>query len=229
MRNLMRGSLHLTALGLLCLVPYAVADTVPMLLTGAGSNVMGGVYVGPYTATANGASTQVVCDDFADESYLNESWNASVTNFSSLASTKWQSPLGYNEAAWLMLQMLGSTNQTTVGEIQYAIWGIFNSSAIPSLGANTPYGQAAQAWITEADEQKYTTGEFSNFLIYTPVPGTATCGGGPCPTAGPPQEFLAMHVPDSPFLNTLAVDMLGLALIALVLRRRVVQAGGRNS
>lgn len=231
LKNTIRGSLCLATLGLLCLAPYAVADSsTPMILTSAGSNVMDGVYVGAYTAMVNGVSTQVVCDDYADDSYLNESWNASVTNFSSLGSTKWQSSSGYNDAAWLMQKMFNSSNQTTVGEIQYAIWGIFDPSAITDLtNFNTTYGQAAQGWINTAAAQTYTPGEFPNFLVYTPVAGTATCGGGPCPTSGPPQEFLVVHAPESPFLTTLAGDMLGFALIALALRRRVGRASSRVS
>jgi hypothetical protein len=188
---------------------------------------MDGVYVGAYTATINGVSTQVVCDDYADDSYLNESWSASVTNSSSLGSTKWQSPSGYNEAAWLITQMMNSSNQTTVGEIQYAIWGIFDSSAITNLtNFNTTYGQAAQGWITMAAANSNT-----NFLVYTfdPVAGKPTCGGGPCPTPGPPQEFLVVPAPESPFLITLAGYMLGLALIAVVLRRRIVWTSSRVS
>jgi len=228
LKKIIRGSLCLATLGLLGLAPYAVADSSdPMLLTSAGSNVMGGIYVGAYTALVNGVSTQVVCDDFADDSYINESWTASVTNFSSLGSTKWQSSAGYNEAAWLIRQMFSSSNPTTVGEIQYAIWGIFDPNAIPYLnGVNGGYAQAAQGLINEAAAQNYTPGEFSNFLLYTPVSGTATCGGRPCPTQGPPQEFIAVHVPESPFLTTLAGDMLGLALIAMVLRRRLLRANG---
>jgi hypothetical protein len=224
LKNTTRGSLCLATLGLLCLASYAVADS-SMLLTSAGSNVMDGVYVGAYTATINGVSTQVVCDDYADDSYLNESWNASVTNSSSLGSTKWQSPSGYNEAAWLITQMMKSSNQTTVGEIQYAIWGIFDSSAITNLtNFNTTYGQAAQGWINMAAANSNT-----NFLVYTPVAGTATCGGGPCPTSGPPQEFLVVPAPESPFLITLAGYMLGLALITVFLRRRIVWTRSRVS
>ncbi len=112
---------------LLLLAPFAVADS--MTLTSAGNIVMAGVYVGPYTATVNGVTTTVICDDFADETYLGESWTASSTTFSSLGSTlntqKWnlsgsQQTQLYNEAAWLVTQLLAATNPTTIGEIQFA-------------------------------------------------------------------------------------------------------------
>ena len=218
MRHTMRGSLCIAALGVLWLAPYAVADSVSMVLTGAGPNVMGGVYVGAYNATINGVSTKVICDDFADDTYLNESWTASVTDFSHLSGTKWKSPSLYNEAAWLSLQMLSASDPTTVGEIHYAIWGLFNSDAITDLGAvNAGYAHAAQDWIGQG--AAHTTGDFSNFLVYTPDSGSARCNGGPCRT--PPQEFLAVRVPESPFLITFAGDMLALGLIAALLRRLV--------
>ena len=56
----------------------ASAAPVNMTLTGAGSNVLAGVYIGPYTALINGQSFNVICDDFLAETYLNESWTANV-------------------------------------------------------------------------------------------------------------------------------------------------------
>ena len=64
------------AVAVLCIAPSALADT-SITLTGAGNNPVDGIYVGPYYATVNGvANTPVICDDFADEVYLNESWGA---------------------------------------------------------------------------------------------------------------------------------------------------------
>lgn len=53
----------------------AFATTVSVDLTSpgsslAGTNVLNGVYVGAYTATINGVSTPVICDDFSDDSYI---------------------------------------------------------------------------------------------------------------------------------------------------------------
>ena len=56
------------ALALLCIAPCAFASS-SLTMTGAGNNVMDGVYVGPYYATVSGvANSPVICDDFADES-----------------------------------------------------------------------------------------------------------------------------------------------------------------
>src|ERR1017187_5197679 len=71
----------------LSLAPWAVAQNVT--LTSAGNNVYDGIYVSPYYATVNGATnTKIVCDDFADNSYLNTpAWSANIQSFSSLSSS----------------------------------------------------------------------------------------------------------------------------------------------
>jgi hypothetical protein len=166
-------------------------------LTGAGNNVMDGVYVGPYNATVNGTSTQIICDDFVDESYVGESWTANVTTLSNLNGTKWGGMANattlYDEAAWLATQMLSPTysgNATQVGYLAYALWAVFQPSAVESwLGANSAAWQAVQGWLNSAEAQHFTNGEFANFFLYTPnMNDPITCNGGSCPTA-PPQEF----------------------------------------
>src|SRR5271167_2890295 len=96
------------AVALLCLAPCAFADSNNLTLTGAGNNVMGGVYVGPYYATVNGvANTPVICDDFGDDSVVGHSWNYTPNNFSTLVSALWGNQTqNYEAAAWLTLQML---------------------------------------------------------------------------------------------------------------------------
>ncbi|MGO9125719.1 MAG: hypothetical protein ACLP6G_12635 [Terriglobales bacterium] len=183
---------------MLCFMPYALGQgQVNINLTGAGNNVMDGVYVGPYNATVNGASTQIICDDFVDESYLGESWTANVTTLSNLNGTKWGGMASattlYDEAAWLATQMLSPTysgNTTQVGYLAYALWAVFAPSAVESwLGANSAAWQAVQGWLSSAAAQQFTPGEFANFFIYTPnLNYPITCNGGSCPIT-PPQEF----------------------------------------
>src|ERR1700691_2444139 len=105
MTHVCRIFLLFLALSLLCIAPSAFADTASMDLTGAGSNVMDGVYIGPYTATINGVSTPVICDDFADESYIGEAWTANISTFAdSLANVKFTAApetANYEEASYL--------------------------------------------------------------------------------------------------------------------------------
>jgi hypothetical protein len=132
------------ALVALFLAPCAFAQTVDV--TSAGNFVYDGIYVSPYYATVNGVqNTQVICNDFADTTTLNTSWQANITQFSdlssSLGSTVWGAYYlsqkvppsstaiidGYEEAAWLSLQVLaqpkGSNN---LAWYSYAEWAVFD-------------------------------------------------------------------------------------------------------
>lgn len=183
---------------LLCFAPCALGQgQVNINLTSAGNNVMDGVYVGPYSATVNGTSTQIICDDFVDDSYIGESWTANVTTLSNLNGTKWGGMSGatqlYNEAAWLATQMLSpqySGNTMQVGYLAYALWAVFQPTLVESwLGANSVAWQAVEGWLNSAAGQQFTPGEFAGFFLYTPnLNDPITCSGSSCPTA-PPQEF----------------------------------------
>ena len=187
------------AAALFCLAPCALGQgTVNISLTSAGNNVMDGIYVGPYSASVNGTSTQIICDDFTDESYVGESWTANVTTLSNLNGTKWGGMANatqlYDEAAWLATQMVSPTysgNATQVGYLAYALWAVFQPSAVESWlgGPNSAVWQAVQGWLSSAAAQNFTAGEFSNFFLYTPnMNFPITCNGQSCANT-PPQEF----------------------------------------
>ena len=100
----------LAFLGVLFVVqPAALADQ--LTLTSAGSTVVGDVLVDPYIATINGVAGQkVICDDFADDTYLQETWTANVSDLAQLSNTSnLRFNVGltdYEEAAWLAEQLL---------------------------------------------------------------------------------------------------------------------------
>jgi hypothetical protein len=218
---------------LLCFAPCALGQgQVNITLTSAGNNVMDGVYVGPYNATVNGTPTQIICDDFVDDSYVGESWTANVTTLSNLNGTKWGGMANatqlYNEAAWLATQMLSpaySGNATQVGYLAYALWAVFQPSAVENwLGANSAAWQAVQAWLNSAGAQHFTAGEFANFFLYTPdLNDPITCNGAKCLTA-PPQEFFGfLSTPDggSTLLYVLITMLACLGAVWLHSRRQV--------
>ena len=203
------------ALALLCIAPCAFASS-NLTMTGAGNNVMAGVYVGPYSATVNGvANTTIICDDFADESVIGHSWNFTSNNFSSLGSALWGSQTAnYDAAAWLTLQMLSlnsnSNNATQVGYLSFAIWSLFDKGALNGLNSTQLAG--VNAWLGKVPSN-LTPGQFANFILLTPQ--GCTNGPGSCPG----QEFF-MQVPEggSAFMYLLFA---GLACIgAMLLRRR---------
>src|ERR1700680_2605307 len=107
----LQTALCLIAIAVLCVVPSFGVQTVTMTLTGPGQNgTLGGVYIGPYVATINNVpNVQVICDDFVDGTYLNETWTADVSSFPIPKTVQ------YQQAAWLTLQLLnpsacGGTN-----------------------------------------------------------------------------------------------------------------------
>lgn len=198
-----RGLLGVGLAMLLFVVPCAFGQgSVNITMNSGGPYVMNGVYVGAYTATVNGQSSQVICDDWSDDTYLNESWTANVTNFSNLGSSKtpmWSgnsnAPTLYADAAWLATQMLAPANQNanTQGYLAYALWSLFNPSALNGLSSSQLKG--VNYWLGMIPAG-LTPSEYANFFIYTPdLTKSITCGGGPCQTA-PPQEFLGFSVPE---------------------------------
>lgn len=207
---------------ILLIAPGALADgSASMDLTSAGSNTLAGVYVGAYTATINGVSTLVVCDDYSDESYIGETWTASITSLSSLTGTKWgNNTQGYDEMAWLVTQMFSTHNQNTIAQIQFAIWDVFNGSAFSALSGSTLAG--AQSWLTQAENQTFYAGEFGNIGIYTPnTQFPILCSGNSCANT-PPQEFLT--VTQTPEPGTFVLFGSGLAVLGFMMRRKLAGA-----
>jgi hypothetical protein len=222
-----RTSLAILVGAVLFFAPTALADsTASMLLTDAGNNgALGDVYIGPYTATIDGVSTSVICDDYDDESYIGETWTANVTTLSSLGGTKWvdlgNSTNLYEEAAWLSINLL-SAGQGQAGDIQFAIWTLFDANALNALSG------ADQAnvwcWIDAAEAQTFSPGEFANVLIYTAdMTDPIRCDGNYCANT-PPQEFIVV----TPEPSQLILMLTGLLVVAVAVRRKKSAATGAN-
>jgi hypothetical protein len=213
----------------MCIAPSALADT-SITLTGAGSNPVDGIYVGPYYATVNGvANTPVICDDFSDEVYINESWGAispspTIANPSgAVFASQANSGQEYDAMAFLAEQLfaLSPSDPTYSGDaakLQYAIWDIFDPGDVsaylkpidPSLLAS------AISDATGALGGTYTSGEFSDLSILTPDLGTQ-------PSAdGRPQEFIVK----TPEPGTFALLGIGLLMLGILARRKYNLAPG---
>jgi hypothetical protein len=223
MNNVTRIFVLVAAAALLAFAPSSKADST-MTLTGAGNNPAFNVYVGPYTATINGVSTPVICDDFSDESFLGESWNASVTNLATVASgaPSFNSGTGnYSEAAWLTLQLLSAPNNAEATAIQYAMWDLFNPSGVSSYLGGFAGGTSfldstgidgVQYWLNQAAGSSLSASQLSDFLIYTPT----SCISGQCLTgSGLPQQFI-VYTPEP---SAILMLLMGLAALLWFKRR----------
>lgn len=214
-------SLLAVAALLLAVAPTALADT-SMVLTGVGSgNVLDGAYVGPYTATVGGvANTPVICDDYEDDSYIPESWSAYASTFPGLSNVKFtgsSETQNYEVAVYLALELLAApANSLQAGELQYALWGVFDPSAITDLTAyNSTYGNAAEADLVYAENHysSLTPAQLAEITIYTAdTSDPITCGTGACAST-PPQEFIVVRTPEPGTILLLGIGLTGLFLL----------------
>jgi hypothetical protein len=215
MKNVIVDSSRLVLVALLCFAGRAFAQ-VGVTLTAPNpnyyyydTNYNEDVSVGPYVATVNNVANQaVICDDYSDAVTVGEHWNASEMNFSNLSmstlgNTMWGATDGSNattlnlylEAAWLAEKLIGANslpnNNAIVAAIQYAMWGIFNASALS--GGPPGSGQtSASYWVTMAQQALQgglSASEFSNLDILTPlnVKGSACEANSGCA-----QEYLVV-------------------------------------
>jgi len=159
-----------------------------MDLTGVGDGANAdGVYVSPYTGTITGSgvnySGNIICDDFTDESFVGDTWNASGVNAASVNGSQlftggysdpwngktYNAQQDYDAVAWLANQLVMSsnlTNWTAQTNISFAIWDIMDGQATdPDGGATGTNGLIDQAFAAVAAGQIYT-----NVSVFTPSP-----------------------------------------------------------
>ncbi len=207
---------------------------VSMDLTSAGNNIVGGVYADPYTAYINGVQTLVICDDYTDESYVPESWSATVTNMASLNTSStvlWKSGAdglsedqAYVVAAYLATEIIeayDTSNWTAAGEYSYALWGLYVPAAFNDIPSEAGVAEADLAAAVTATANQ-TIANYANVNIYTPNGTAPTCPGYPngCPNS-PPQEFLTVTTPEASTPVLMAVDLFGFIALVGFLRKRM--------
>jgi hypothetical protein len=256
MRYTMQRSWYLIvvalALMLLATGPLAAAPpTVTFNLTGVGSGAnLGGVYTSPYAGNINGGSTMsVICDDFADDSYVPETWTAYVTSLSSVASEstpdtylKWLTAPSstvtvdglnltqaeaYTVAAVLAVDILNApTGSQQQEDLSFSMWELFDYSDASAALNGTPDQASALSYLNAAVTFAFLTpadaAEVQADVKATTIYSYDTGATGSC--NGPctaPQEFLAVNrvEPASPAL--LGLDLLAVAGLILFARRRL--------
>jgi hypothetical protein len=226
---------------LFCAASTALAtQTTTLTLTGVEGAVMGGVYTSPYVATIGGVTgIKVICDDFADDSYVPESWTAYVTNLPTVTTSspvKWNgsgygTAVGsnlsqsdaYATAAYLAIQLLGTdqstqAGQTIAGELSFAMWGLFDPVAYNNISGSVL--AASKADLVTAIQNHGLLSSYTNVSLYSydAAAGIPTGCGGTCPA--PPQEFIVVKMPEPPSFAILAVDLFSVLGIVVFFRWR---------
>lgn len=225
---LRRGLLGLavSALAVSLFGKVASADTT-ITLTGVGDQAtVGNVYVDPYTATIGAATNvPVICDDWSNNTYQGEQWNATVINASTVSNPALGTPMFgnnqslYNEVAYLAAQMWANpTDKTVQTEYSFAIWEL-------TYGANGTYkdptnpadylSQYGSSYVSAVNSILSTIGNEANYdstgwVILNPVPGTSVPSSD-----GTPQEFLTyVNTPEPSTILMLALGLGGLLLLS---------------
>ena len=239
--KILAGALLFLA-GLLPFQSVALADGLPvsMQLTGLRTGFsMGGVYTSPYEITINGkVGVFLACDDFLTPIQLNYTWDATIHPLSAVAGnakfqdaavmypddpgpTTYSVQQKYSAAAWLAYQLLTNASiwnsPATAGEYSYAIWQIFDPTAVN--GYNIPLTHDEKAMVKKYMQDAFAGTASTSIYIFTPNPST------------PSQEFIGflpngitadeVSVPEGSILTFLAFDFLALPAILLFKRRRV--------
>jgi hypothetical protein len=194
---------------LLLFVVPAFADPVNVQLTGVGGANQGGVYVTPYLLSINGGTPiNVICNDYSHDVWIGETWTANISTFSNLSGARFgtQDTQQYDEAAWLYNQYLTGQSGYSAGDVNFAIWALFNPAVIGGAGwdsnAMTLLSNAGN-WFNQTNGQGFN---YSSFFIITPTDSSL----------GSAQEYIAA----TPEPGSLVLMSSGLLLLALFARKK---------
>jgi len=151
--RLMRYALLVAGL-VLAFAGAAKADTVT--IDGTYSFASNGYGIPPYGGTLNGQSAAFYCVDFSHPIQAGDTWQVATTNLagSNFSSTFLGNQTAYLEMAWLVTQMVGSSNQLQIAKDQFAIWSFTggpnpfgtNSSLVAAALAAVKAGFTGQGW-----------------------------------------------------------------------------------
>jgi hypothetical protein len=178
----------------------ASADTVKLIKFGDPIAALG--FSGPYQATLNGSSITMVCMSFDRTVREGQTWHVTVNALTAegvanaLYGGQADALFKYQQAAFLTDQLALHAGES--GDIQVAIWNIFNPG--------TPDTAGSGAWLALAGSQDFTGYDFSNFRILTPTDRSRR---------GPQENMTTVPEP-----TTMLLLGTGLAAIGAKLRKR---------
>ncbi len=162
--------LLLAVLGLGFLSTAARATPITLTLEDVSAvNPSDTAYIYPYGFSVNGSTARqsLMCVAFDNETYLNETWTATVAPITGASSTIAQ------EDAFLFSQFGAGTY--TNDDIQEAAWYLSaaNPSQVHTTWADSALLALAATTVSSSGYKAFDQGQFS---LYTPVTGTQNSG-----------------------------------------------------
>ena len=180
-------------------------------LTGAGSVVSGGVYVGPYTgtlkaagATSFGPAITINCVDFFHDVTIGEVWGVRDINLATgdFTGTYYGNQTKYQNAAFLSTFFNEyQSNPGQIASIQHAIWNIVDGTTFAD-GNTASWTACVAAGVCEG--KTLGSVNYSSFVLLHP-------------TANSAQEMLTT-TPEPSSMALIGTGLFG--LVPLIRRRR---------
>jgi hypothetical protein len=215
--------LLVAGLMLLFTAPAAFADSM-VAIDGTYAFANNGYGIPPYGGTLNGQAAEFYCVDFAHDISAGDTWSVVPTNLvsgSNYSSTYQYNPglsnpnlaalTTYEEFAWLITQMQGTSNQAAQAADQWAIWSLSGGASQDPFTGPT---NNATYLLTQANLAVNGGWTAQGFEILTP--GKGQYG----------QEFL-VQVPEPSGLLLLAAGLCGLFLFSY--REKLAWSGSGKS
>lgn len=187
----------------------AKADTAQVYVNGSYAFANNGYGIGPYGGTLNGQAASFYCVDFAHDIVGQTGWTATPTYFLNVSTLSTNATLQnnaafYAEMAWMLTQMMGTTNQTLEAEYQWTIWSLTGA-------ANNPYAAASAGIISSAQYYVNNGWSAAGWEILTPVSGT----GYPNQPGYYGQEFMVLATPEPSSTILLLAGLTVLGFLAI--------------
>lgn len=211
--NAKRSTLSLLFATLLCTASAFAGSTATFTLD-AGGPADAGVLVYPYVITVSGSTTLpnggyfTACDSYFNHLSIGETWQGEINTMSDLEDTKFGTAdaTQYEAAAWLITQMQGNTNAQQVGDLNFALWNLFQD--VSHTAGYTPH--AAKYYSEALNPHNLANIHVRNIVIFTPQ-DLGSDG---------PQELIA-YLPNAPVPEpgSLALFGTGISSLGLALRR----------
>lgn len=178
----------------------AFADPVEARFAAPGGENQNGLYTYPYYITLNnGSQIPMMCDDYDHQSNVGDTWQANLASLTGghMGDTRFNSLNKYKEAAFLLMQV-NDSDQSEWGNINFAVWKIFDSSV--NIGATPSGTMGPQYWYDLARTTNLSHIDFSEVRILTPPQSHSEFGD---------QEFLFL-APEPGTLMLIGSGLMGL-------------------